>query len=476
MAHQSKTKRNRLSWPILFLSLLSVWACFVVNFGHQRTGLATSNSILYNALETFKSDVDQAKTRPDYHVIFSTGCSLQQDWESYVFFYHAYKVNQPGNVTRLVSGCTPKEERKLRNFHQEKIRTMSDRFHVFFTRNFGRESSVFKEDYKYNNKPNSIYLWMKDILGMDQENRTKDIDDGIILLLDPDMILLRPLLHDFTDQEMIYPSKEKDGASLPPNGSTRIVQHGMPMAQQDGYLSDEWMKFNVSYITQGGTFPSFRKHDGPFYWNSGPPYLSTVRDMWKMVFLWKDYVPRVYEEYPKLFAEMYGLIIAAVHLNLPHTLVQSIVVSEIDTEDREGWKFVDALADEEVCNVKSWSNNPRMPIVLHYCGRYGLGKFFFSKYRLKKKYLSCETPLLTMPPPNAHQILNYWARPPPDRGQSHEMTVKHITKGKAKREAFMLCGLIHSINEAARYYKTNHCNGNGNFSEVYNFHDDPYST
>lgn len=174
--------------------------------------------------------------------------------------------------------------------------------------------------------------------------------------------------------------------------------------------------------------------------------------------------------------DRYGLIIAAVHLNLPHTLVKSIVVSEIDTDDREGWAFVDALPDEDVCNVDKWSNNPRMPIILHYCGRYALGKFFFSKYRLKKHYISCEAPLLTMPPPHAHQILRFWARPPPDRGQTHEMTVKNVTAKKAKREAFMLCGLIHSVNEAARYYKTNHCNGTGNFSEIYNFHDDPYST
>jgi hypothetical protein len=43
--------------------------------------------------------------RPPYHVIFSTGCSPQQHWLSYVFFYHALAVDQPGHVTRIASGC-----------------------------------------------------------------------------------------------------------------------------------------------------------------------------------------------------------------------------------------------------------------------------------------------------------------------------------------------------------------------------------
>lgn len=315
---------------------------------------------------------------PNYYTIFSTGCHEQQHWQSYVFFYHAMKVRQPGNVTRLVSGCTPEEEEELRQFHKDAIRPMSNRFHLFFTPDFG-SGGVFKgPNYKYNNKPNSVYLWMKDALGMHRENRPSVLDDSIIFLLDPDMILLRPLLHDFSKQQMIYASAAPKGSERPPN-RIKQVQHGRPWAQQDGYLGNDWQGFNMSYISQGGKFPTFEKTDGGMYWNSGPPYLSTARDMWNMVSLWKDYVPRVFEEYPNLFAEMFGLVIAAVHLNLPHTLVKSIVVSNTQTPLREGWAFVDDLPDESVCHVESWAQIPKMPIILHYCGRYMLGKFFFSK-------------------------------------------------------------------------------------------------
>ncbi len=304
-ANQYNSKISRAQRLILLLAFLFFWTqVSFSSFIFKPWSFTATNSVVSDALNNFKNVGNQAKVYkdyPEYHVLFSTGCSLQQHWESYVFFYHAYRIDQPGRITRLVSGCKEKEEKELRQFHDEKIRTMSDRFHVFFTRNFGTGGN-FDKDYKYNNKPNSVYLWMKEILGMDQENRTQDIDDGIILLLDPDMILLRPLLHDFSDQHMIYASVGQEGSS-DPNGK-RFVAHGMPMAQQDGYLDSAWMKFNASYITQGRSFPKFAPHDGALFWNSGPPYLSTVRDMWKMASLWKEYVPRVYEEYPQLFAEM----------------------------------------------------------------------------------------------------------------------------------------------------------------------------
>lgn len=40
---------------------------------------------------------------PHYYMVFSTSCSDLQHWQSMVFFYHAYKVGQPGNVVRFRS-------------------------------------------------------------------------------------------------------------------------------------------------------------------------------------------------------------------------------------------------------------------------------------------------------------------------------------------------------------------------------------
>src|SRR3569623_1261929 len=82
-------------------------------------------------------------------------------------------------------------------------------------------------------------------LGMGQQNGTlsteglKLLEDGIVMLIDPDMVLLRPLSHDFTNEEVIWIGEPR----------TLVVCHGFPIAQQDGYLANKWMYLNWTYIT-----------------------------------------------------------------------------------------------------------------------------------------------------------------------------------------------------------------------------------
>ena len=181
---------------------------------------------------------------------------------------------------------------------------------------------------------------------MGNQNRdTREIEDGIVILMDPDMILLRPILHDFSDADNHIwvlpplPDNATDGGAAGRKKQkqrrygeplTRIVRHGYPMAQQDGYLNNEWMFLDMAHITNltaGQFIPRPERQDGPVFWNTGPPYLATVRDMYRIAVKWTEYTPRVLDIYPKLFGEMYGFIHATVQLQLPFTLVKSMVVS-----------------------------------------------------------------------------------------------------------------------------------------------------
>ncbi len=76
--------------------------------------------------------------RPSYDVIFSTGCSPSQNWQSYFFFYHALAVHQPGSVTRIASGCTAQQEIELYHFHERYIHTMSENFLMHFTPDYSK--------------------------------------------------------------------------------------------------------------------------------------------------------------------------------------------------------------------------------------------------------------------------------------------------------------------------------------------------
>jgi peptidyl serine alpha-galactosyltransferase len=117
-----------------------------------------------------------------------------------------------------------------------------------------------------------------------------------------------------------------------------------------------------------------------------------------------------------------------------------------------------------------------MPVGLHYCKRYYLDHWFFSKYRLKKKYISCETPLLEPPPLDLATRNITIAYQPPPHGHTHpeEWVAPQLSvpARQSKREAFMLCALMQRINEAAIHFKERNCEGRANM-EHYSFFSDP---
>lgn len=386
------------------------------------------------------------------HVVFSTSCSDQMHWESYVFFYHAFKVKQPGTVTRIASGCNDKEAEFARQFHAASIQTMSDRFYLHLTPDFSKQRlhDNAKTSFKYMNKPFGLRDWLENSpLQMKSSSTTKPtgVEDDVVILMDPDMILLRPLLHDFTQEDVVFAEE---------NPPTLKVIRGKPIAQQDGYLNNKWMTLNGTFITGDPNIGRPKDRTGPLNWNTGPPYLATVKDMYDICLLWTEYAPRVDHINPGLFAEMQGFIWATYKLGLPHTLIKSIVVSTTETPHREGWAYVDALPDNEVCAPPA---SAKLPIGLHYCSRYALGPdFFFSKYRLKKNFLDCRKNLMLPPPLDIGTTYDYFVAPPPASGKPpQKVEKKTFSKRQTKREAFMMCGMISAVNEAATYYKKYNC-------------------
>lgn len=190
-----------------------------------------ANDLLPDIQQVAPSSMSNLSKRPNYYMVFSSSCSPQQHWESLVFFYHAFKVEQPGNVTRILSGCNEKEAEEADDFFTKYVKPMSDRFYLHHTKDFSTVKKLRgSESYKYMNKPFGLRDWMENALGLSED---KEIDpemaESVVMLLDPDMVLLRPLVHDFTNEDVEW--VEKDPAS-------KVVAKGFPIAQQDGmYLS-----------------------------------------------------------------------------------------------------------------------------------------------------------------------------------------------------------------------------------------------
>jgi peptidyl serine alpha-galactosyltransferase len=479
---------------------------------------------------------------PSYFMVFSTSCSSQMNWESYVFMFHAFKVKQPGNITRIVSGCTSDGRKALESFHQQHIVPhFGDHFGIHFTPDYSHIALAEGQSYKYMNKPYGLRHWLRygllelpevvedstdslHFLPEDEESRVlpKKLEESIVFLLDPDFILLKPLLHDFRDDPFTLWTEESPGPPL----DRRIVRSGNPIALRDGYLSGDevWRHLNFANITakpKGGYKEPPPVGEAPLYWDvsgesclnpffddgsstqatcilsfhllnlllseqAGPPYLATVGDMWRVAHRWCVYAPRIVEIHPKLFAEMYGLIVAAIQLDLPFTLGRSFTVSYTGGTDREGWPLVDQLYDDEICTATASRSQlaPRLPVAIHYCQRYSVGRHFFSKYRLRKDILQCDKPILLLPPDDlGHKSLNYSIVPPTaldpprlvdvnDGPHDDEKVVIFQSEAQEKREKFMVCSLMRAINEAVTFYKVHGCDGSNpllvsNLNETY---------
>ena len=64
---------------------------------------------------------------------------------------------------------------------------------------------------------------------------------------------------------------------------------------------------------------------------------------------------------------MFAYCLAAAHLNLPHQIAQSFMISDVGTGGLEGWKhYIDNYSETDVCTDGAIPPEG-LPYVLHYC-------------------------------------------------------------------------------------------------------------
>ena len=103
---------------------------------------------------------------------------------------------------------------------------------------------------------------------------------------------------------------------------------------------------------------------------------------------WVEFVPRVYEEYPYLLAEMYAYCMAAAHNNLRHVKLDHMMLS-LPGAGGEGWPFIDPIPTEKICHrgmPGTWWDGP-LPVFLHFCQNYRVGEWMFPKRKVRRSRL-----------------------------------------------------------------------------------------
>ena len=133
----------------------------------NKSRIHSSSTAATDIIDTVVGTVSPT-TNTTLHIIFSTDCSTYQQWQSYLFFYSAYAIGQPGYITRIVSGCNnddddddddddtsggssssskkKKEDEELQwhNIHVRHV--MSDWYRIHFTPKFSTVKQYDEEE------------------------------------------------------------------------------------------------------------------------------------------------------------------------------------------------------------------------------------------------------------------------------------------------------------------------------------------
>ena len=387
-----------------------------------------------------------------------------------------WKSGQTGNVTRVASGCAEGTEAaiQLKQVFREQIQTLpgaAGRFHLHLTPGYST-TALPGSNYKFFNKPFGLRHWMEEGLGFPENLPLHK--DTIFIILDPDQLILRPFVTaNYTNDAVAI----MHGIAAE-NNEEFVVKEGRPFAQiynfSASFIQD--VNKNVSHVvraaldaTASTADPTDPQSSHLYSWTAkevqqsylaGTPYMAVTTDMYKIVKTWAAIVVPVYELTQNHLSEMFAYSAAAAHLQLPHQLVNTFMVGNPAVNKQEGWNTIDTVEPEHVCqHVQSNSTDPdnvawtaRLPHTLHYCQMYSLGPYFFFKYYLPDTFLSCEHPLLVDPVDEQGGIAaSYNSSVAPDG------KIKVMSSVNRKRHAFLLCHTISRLNDAATYWKEQHC-------------------
>ena len=224
-------------------------------------------------------------------------------------------------------------------------------------------------------------------------------------LIDPDMIFLRRMTSDYgVDRET---GAGGSSPRRPPRGGIATCAWSRGSRSRPPYgFGNQWRsKVDLALIPGVGSDSPALKGSDEFarqHFSVGPPYLAVASDMHRIAVGWTEFVPHVHEQYPKLLAEMFGFCISAAPQRAAPPEDRFLHGERCDhgRGGARGWELIDAIPPEEVCGFASRPDHDRyaLPNVVHYCQRYGIGPYWFSKRQVPHGIFTCESPLLAAPP------------------------------------------------------------------------------
>jgi len=409
-----------------------------------------------------------------YHIVFSTGCSEFQDWQSIGVYSSAIAVGQIGPITRIASGCTPEQEKSITHAMSH----LPKRCRVHFAPN----TEVIDHGghvYKYANKPLGMMHWLNNANPAVPPTTT-------VALVDPDFFFLRPLWHDsFDSPEKYFASGASKKTPMPPR-----VQKGVMVAQRYGIGGTPWRTGPgknkqkawdlKGYLTSIGRphspalDPDLNERSADTWYSFGAPYIAVAEDWLPIATNWTGLMPMAVERNFGNLAEMYACSIAVADYGIRPVLIDSTMISNVHMVD-EGWPWVDKIPMDRGCDPSAVTSSEfRLPNFLHYCQTYKIPEFQasheanpgmapnwkYSKYQVPDEILHCPAGSKAFEggetkkskgkaPGNMHLGPDGFLPDPP--------TVVKADSATQLRNNFMNCVATRGTNQAARDYRKWFC-------------------
>lgn len=343
------------------------------------------------------------ETDESYHIVFSTGCSEFQDWQSIGVYSSAETVGQRGIITRIASGCSEQQRFAL----TRAMAHLPKRCRIHFAPNTDVKDHAGRF-YKYANKPLGMMHWL-----MNAQPRIPP--RATVALIDPDFFFLMPLWHDSFETNVQYittgaakktpmPRDRKSGKVRVGEGSMIAQRYGIggkPWTLAPGRNGQKTWAIKEYFTSIGRPRSPALASDligdesraGEFY-SIGAPYIALASDWLPISTNWTALMYMAVERNFGNLAEMYAMVLAVADYGIRPAMVDSLMVSNVDAGG-EGWPWVDTLPMDRGCDPTILTEEFPLPTFLHYCQGYkhpGIMPnpgFLFSKYSVPDVILEC---------------------------------------------------------------------------------------
>ena len=157
MQNSSATSCKKSLQASPFFAYVLVWLLILIliSFHNVSRDLSATSTITQSSKTTrlraevekvTQQQLENGKISSEFiNIVFSTDCSLYQQWQSLLLFHSAYLVKQPGWIVRIASGCTSAQQIELTQ--QLKKLYPDQNYYIHFTPDYTVDSKERKCKY-----------------------------------------------------------------------------------------------------------------------------------------------------------------------------------------------------------------------------------------------------------------------------------------------------------------------------------------